>query len=375
MLIIYIIHILHINIISSNVLQQQLQQLEHSSLYHIKCNDNNNDDIVVSVCIGTESNCFPFKISTSFDETFILDGDVYARGYKYKESPTYKDVRTTLGRRYNDDFITGRYAIDDFHIQHTDIVIKQLQFIIVEKGITLNTTTTTSYIGVIGIGNEYAHSYKECGLFEKVFQMLKGTQRNISLMKHNIFIGSDMNMIKRLSQGKVMKRCNMISDYYSSNRNIIACQIDSSFIYDERYSYIEHKSGRENIKFNYDIDDMYIPYHVYEYIKMLILPSKGECYENITHNGKHIIQCNFNNDNYAIKNEIYLNLQQRKIFMFINNFTMRFILYDLFNWNEMYFRGIYHEKHNEWILGKHFLNRYILTIDKHDNYIYITNNS
>lgn len=372
MLIIYIIHILHINIIISNVLQQQL---EHSSLYHIKCNDN--DNIVVNVCIGTESNCFPFKLSTSFDETFILDGYVYTRGYKYKESSTYKDVRTTLGRKYNDDFITGRYAIDDFHIQHTDIVVKQLQFIIVEKAITLN-TTTTSYIGVIGIGNEYLHSYKECGLFEKVFRMLKGTQRNISLMKHNIFIGSDMNVIKRLSQGKVMKRCDMISDYYSSNRNIIACQIDSSFIYDEKYNYIEYKSGRENIKFTYDIDDMYIPYHVYEYIKMLILPSKGkgECYETITHKVKHIIQCNFNNDNYAIKNEIYFNLKRRKIFIFINNFNMRFILDDLFNWNEMYFRGIYHEKHkNEWILGKHFLNKYILTIDKNDNYIYITNNT
>ena len=365
MLIIYIIHILHINIVISH-------SLSHSSLYHITCNDHN--DFVLNVCVGSENNCFPFKVSTSFDETFVLDGDVYGKGYNYKESPTFKNVSTTLGRKFNDEFITGRYAKDDFHIQHTDIVIRELQFIIVEKGIDLN---NTNYIGVIGIGNEYAHSYKECGLFEKVFQMLNSSKRNLSLMKHNMFIGTEMNAIKRLSQGKVMKRCKMMSDYYSSNRNIIACEVDSSFVYDDKYNYIEHKSGKEKIKFSYDINDMYIPYHIYEHIKSLILPlkGKGECYENITRNGQHIIQCDFNNDNYAVKNEIYFNLKRRKIFMFINDFNISFVLDELFNWSEMYFRGIYHEKHNDWILGKHFLDQHILSLDKTDNYIYITSNS
>ena len=344
--------------------------LAHSSLYHLACDS----EFVINVCVGKETNCLPFKLSTSFEETFVLDGDVYAKGYKYKESPTFKNMLSGLGRKYNDEYITGRYAKDDFYIQHTDIVVKGLQFIIVEKGIDLS---NTNYIGVIGIGNEYAYSYKDSGFFQKLFLTItNGKRRNLSLMRNGLLIGTDVSAITRLSTGKVMKRCSIVNDR-SDSKNVIACQIDSSFIYNEKYKYVEYKSGKEKIKFSYDSDDMYVPRHVYENIKNLLFPFEGrdECRESVTRGGQHKIKCDFDRDDYTVKNEIYYNLSQRKLFLFINNFTVSFALDELFDWKATYFRALYHENDDNWVLGRHFLDKHMLTIDKSDNCIYITTNS
>lgn len=36
---------------------------------------------------------------------------------------------------------------------------------------------------------------------------------------------------------------------------------------------------------------------------------------------------------------------------------------------------MYYERNKDWVFGRQFLEKYILTIDKNENYIYLTNNN
>ena len=284
------------------------------SKYIFDFQDNLYENFIVTVCISKLTNCFPFKLSLSVKQVMVLDGENYPGGYKSNESESFKKIDVSLGKPYNDDYIYGRYGKDTIYLNNTDIAIENFQFIIIEKGIKQN---NINFFGVIGIGYVYEYIDKDSGLLDKILLNadFKPNCKNLSLMKTKMLIGTELKSILDISKNKVIKKCKIVQD--SSYDGLFACKIQSSFIYDTDYRFVEYIFDEQKVKFSVEQKDFYVPLDMYNFVKDIILPKKGntECFEEISKRGKHKIKCNFSTTNYAYKNFVHFNLLRRKIYL------------------------------------------------------------
>lgn len=207
------------------------------STYILDFQDNLYENFIVTVCISKLTNCFPFKLSLYVKQVMVLVGENYPGGYKSNESESFKKIDVSQEKPYNDDYIYRRYGKDTIYLNNTDITIENFQFIIIQKGIKQN---NINFFGVIGIGYVYEYIDKDSGLLDKILLNadFKPNRKNLSLMKTKKLIGTELESILDISKNKVIKKCKIVQD--SSFDGLFACKIQSSFIYDTDYRFVEH---------------------------------------------------------------------------------------------------------------------------------------
>ena len=320
-------------------------------------NENNNDDklsidnkFIITVCIGTPKQCFPFLVTTYLQNTFILSSEFVPFGFDYKKSKTYHNTNITLGHRYGTTYISGYYIFDTLSIPSVNIDIPNFKIILVNYGFKSN-----KIYGVIGLGNDYTKYDTDSNFILKLFTNNNIKYKTVSITNNNLYIGNDPFQLHKLYERQVKRTCDL-----NTSSDLFYCFTENAMIYNDKE--LLYKVNKQKLYFNTQDYHIYVPYDFFFYIiadifyTPLTLDDCQEITERETNSA--FIKCNENGMKYADK---------IKIRIFIDKWSLTFDLKSLFNSKgESFIMKSEHCK-NDWVFGNIILNKYLISFDKENN--------
>ncbi len=116
-----------------------------------KLSDSN--QILVEVCLGTPSHCYPFKVVTNINECFIFDSSLLQIGYDFKSSSTARLEEEYVSFEHAYRQYEGYVASDFISITGTNIFLPGFPFYVATK--VKGGALPTNYIGVLGLGKKF----------------------------------------------------------------------------------------------------------------------------------------------------------------------------------------------------------------------------
>lgn len=113
------------------------------------------NQIIVTVCLGTPRNCYPFKLATNMNECYILHKDLIHFGFDDKASSTFQSNDDSMWFEVQHQMLHGEIVSDTLTIPDTPIELERFVFYLVKQEEGLKTLRTKDYVGVLGLGKKY----------------------------------------------------------------------------------------------------------------------------------------------------------------------------------------------------------------------------
>ena len=111
--------------------------------------------VIVTVCLGTPRNCYPFKLATNMNECYILHKDLIHFGFDDKASSTFQYNNDTMWFEVQHQMLHGEIVSDTLTIPDTPIELERFVFYLIKQEEGLKTVRTREYVGVLGLGKKY----------------------------------------------------------------------------------------------------------------------------------------------------------------------------------------------------------------------------
>ena len=111
--------------------------------------------IIITVCLGTPRNCYPFKLATNMNECYILHKDLIHFGYDDKASLTFQSNNDAMWFEVQNQMLHGEIVSDTLTIPDTPIELDHFVFYLIKQEEGLKTVRTREYVGVLGLGKKY----------------------------------------------------------------------------------------------------------------------------------------------------------------------------------------------------------------------------
>lgn len=111
--------------------------------------------IIITVCLGTPRNCYPFKLATNMNECYILHKDLIHFGYDDKASSTFQSNHDSMWFEVQHQMLHGEIVSDTLTIPSTPIELDHFVFYLIKQEDGLQTVRTRDYVGVLGLGKKY----------------------------------------------------------------------------------------------------------------------------------------------------------------------------------------------------------------------------
>jgi hypothetical protein len=111
--------------------------------------------IIITVCLGTPRNCYPFKLATNMNECYILHKDLIHFGYDDKASSTFQSHKDSMWFEVQHQMLHGEIVSDTLTIPSTPIELDRFVFYLIKQEDGLKTVRSREYVGVLGLGKKY----------------------------------------------------------------------------------------------------------------------------------------------------------------------------------------------------------------------------
>ena len=169
------------------------------------------NQIIITLCLGTPPQCFPFKLATNQIETFIFSKDLKENGFDPYASSTYIPSENKIELNQGNTNLVAVVSEDTLTIPSIDLTLEAFTFTLVEEG-NLNTDT---YMGVLGLGKRFEES--EFSIISHLFVLDHIDQLLFSLNYNKATDGSrggylSIGYHEQIGDKKVYKSCTLVEE-------------------------------------------------------------------------------------------------------------------------------------------------------------------
>jgi hypothetical protein len=109
------------------------------------------NQLIVNLCIGTPPQCFPFKISTTQVETFIVSKRINQDGYEPNDSSTFRETEDKYEVSNKNTNLIATIVSDKLTIPSISFTLETFSFGLVDEG----SLDAVNYVGVLGLGKRF----------------------------------------------------------------------------------------------------------------------------------------------------------------------------------------------------------------------------
>ena len=112
------------------------------------------NQLIVNLCIGTPPQCFPFKISTTQVETFIVSKRINQDGYEPDDSSTFRETEDKYEVSNKNTNLIATIVSDKLTIPSISFTLETFSFGLITDG----SFDAVNYVGVLGLGKRFEES-------------------------------------------------------------------------------------------------------------------------------------------------------------------------------------------------------------------------
>ena len=317
------------------------------------------NQIIITLCLGTPPQCFPFKLATNQIETFIFSKDIKENGFDAFASSTYIPSENKIELNQGNTNLLAIVSEETFTIPSIDLKLEAFTFSLVEEG-NLNTDT---YVGVLGLGKRFEES--EFSIISHLFVMDHIDHLVFSLNYNKATDGSRGGYLsfgyhEQIEDHKVYKSCTLVEeDEREPSFDVFIDSIIYSFPNDEGNA--RSFKRRQPAYFSPGANKIFCPSNFFKFLRRRVLRRElgdgGICYVKESSSFEYIV-CNEDIFNKKIgelkfvfgKWSVGIDLEE----LFVHGQDDEYIL-EIYKLPDSY--------ESKWILGYPFLKRYPVVFD------------
>ena len=317
------------------------------------------NQIIITLCLGTPPQCFPFKLATNQIETFIFSSQNRENGFDVSSSSTYKPSEDKIELNQGNTNLLAVVSEDTLTIPSIDLTLESFTFSLIEQG-DLNTDT---YMGVLGLGKRFEEN--EFSIISHLFVMDHIDHLLFSLNYNKATDGARGGYLSfgyhdQIEDNKVYKSCTLVEeDEREPSFDVYIDSIIYNFPNDEGNA--RSFKRRQPAYFSPGANKIFCPANFFRFLRKRILRRElgdgGICYVKDNTSFEYIV-CN---------KEIF-NKKLGELKFVFGKWSVGIDLSELFarGKNDEYVLEIYKlpdSYESKWILGYPFLKRYPVVFD------------
>ena len=317
------------------------------------------NQIIITLCLGTPPQCFPFKLATNQIETFIFSSQNRENGFDVSSSSTYKPSEDKIELNQGNTNLLAVVSEDTLTIPSIDLTLESFTFSLIEQG-ELNTDT---YMGVLGLGKRFEEN--EFSIISHLFVMDHIDHLLFSLNYNKATDGARGGYLSfgyhdQIEDNKVYKSCTLVEeDEREPSFDVYIDSIIYNFPNDEGNA--RSFKRRQPAYFSPGANKIFCPANFFRFLRKRILRRElgdgGICYVKDNTSFEYIV-CN---------KEIF-NKKLGELKFVFGKWSVGIDLSELFarGKNDEYVLEIYKlpdSYESKWILGYPFLKRYPVVFD------------
>ena len=322
---------------------------------------NDTNQILTNVCLGTPPQCFPFKISTSINASFVFGISLFNLGYNPKKSSTASALGSSVYFQYFLNKYQGNIIKDTLTIPGTSFKLENFPLYIVSKG-----EIPEFFVGVIGLGRKYVesqYSFLEMGKKSNYYEKLKFEIE----YKKNKYGTLKLGYVNT-SNSKIYKPTIMIDDKYEPRYLTIL----SGIIYHKEIKYNPFSitmtyNTPQIVLFSPGASHIFCPEEVFSFLLQSIFSedfSIFDCHSEKRGNNFNTLKCK-NNVLAVDKGNLFFVFGKWSINLKINNLFFQ-CHEELMCFHIMGVIG-----GNKWVFGHPFLKKFSTVCDSENSLIYL----
>ena len=317
------------------------------------------NQIIITLCLGTPPQCFPFKLATNQIETFIFSLQNRENGFDVSSSSTYKPSDDKIELNQGNTNLLAIVSEDTLTIPSIDLTLESFTFSLIEQG-DLNTDT---YMGVLGLGKRFEEN--EFSIISHLFVMDHIDHLLFSLNYNKATDGARGGYLSfgyhdQIEDNKVYKSCTLVEeDEREPSFDLYIDSIIYNFPNDEGNA--RSFKRRQPAYFSPGANKIFCPANFFRFLRKRVLRRElgdgGICYVKDNTSFEYIV-CN---------KEIF-NKKLGELKFVFGKWSVGIDLSELFarGNNDEYVLEIYKlpdSFESKWILGYPFLKRYPVVFD------------
>ena len=317
------------------------------------------NQIIITLCLGTPPQCFPFKLATNQIETFIFSLQNRENGFDVSSSSTYKPSDDKIELNQGNTNLLAIVSEDTLTIPSIDLTLESFTFSLIEQG-DLNTDT---YMGVLGLGKRFEEN--EFSIISHLFVMDHIDHLLFSLNYNKATDGARGGYLSfgyhdQIEDNKVYKSCTLVEeDEREPSFDVYIDSIIYNFPNDEGNA--RSFKRRQPAYFSPGANKIFCPANFFRFLRKRVLRRElgdgGICYVKDNTSFEYIV-CN---------KEIF-NKKLGELKFVFGKWSVGIDLSELFarGNNDEYVLEIYKlpdSFESKWILGYPFLKRYPVVFD------------
>ena len=317
------------------------------------------NQIIITLCLGTPPQCFPFKLATNQIETFIFSSQNRENGFDASSSSTYKPSDDKIELNQGNTNLLAIVSEDTLTIPSIELTLESFTFSLIEQG-ELNTDT---YMGVLGLGKRFEEN--EFSIISHLFVMDHIDHLLFSLNYNKATDGARGGYLsfgyhEQIEDNKVYKSCTLVEeDEREPSFDVYIDSIIYNFPNDEGNA--RSFKRRQPAYFSPGANKIFCPANFFRFLRKRVLRRElgdgGICYVKDNTSFEYIV-CN---------KEIFSKKIGELKFVF-GKWSVGIELSELFarGKNDEYVLEIYKlpdSYESKWILGYPFLKRYPVVFD------------
>ena len=317
------------------------------------------NQLIITLCLGTPPQCFPFKLATNQIETFIFSSQNRENGFDVSSSSTYKPSDDKIELNQGNTNLLAIVSEDTLTIPSIELTLESFTFSLIEQG-ELNTDT---YMGVLGLGKRFEEN--EFSIISHLFVMDHIDHLLFSLNYNKATDGARGGYLsfgyhEQIEDNKVYKSCTLVEeDEREPSFDVYIDSIIYNFPNDEGNA--RSFKRRQPAYFSPGANKIFCPANFFRFLRKRVLRRElgdgGICYVKDNTSFEYIV-CN---------KEIFSKKIGELKFVF-GKWSVGIELSELFarGKNDEYVLEIYKlpdSYESKWILGYPFLKRYPVVFD------------
>ena len=317
------------------------------------------NQLIITLCLGTPPQCFPFKLATNQIETFIFSSQNRENGFDVSSSSTYKPSDDKIELNQGNTNLLAIVSEDTLTIPSIELTLESFTFSLIEQG-ELNTDT---YMGVLGLGKRFEEN--EFSIISHLFVMDHIDHLLFSLNYNKATDGARGGYLSfgyhdQIEDNKVYKSCTLVEeDEREPSFDVYIDSIIYNFPNDEGNA--RSFKRRQPAYFSPGANKIFCPANFFRFLRKRVLRRElgdgGICYVKDNTSFEYIV-CN---------KEIF-NKKIGELKFVFGKWSVGIELSELFarGKNDEYVLEIYKlpdSYESKWILGYPFLKRYPVVFD------------
>lgn len=332
-------------------------------VYKVELKDLNKHKRILTICIGSPQQCLPFKVSNELSVSCVSNALFYPNGFKWENSNTFSIVEKNKSLMYKNQELKGSYIKDYIQIDTTPILLKDLEFFMVDSGLLME-----GIAGILGLGVIDKISHRTFLQLAYESNLIENHAVHLSLRSIRPFIqfGLPLTTIEEIANPEQYDTRPQICYFASSEEKYLNCDLGSMIYYSEKSKEPPIiLPGNIPFFFNNEINGILCPYYFFRLLTENIFKpqmDRKEC-KIAQKDNTDVIICNHDLSEDIIGD----------FFFVMGKWSIKYSIKELFISEK---EGLVFQITNKdqgknyWMLGRSLFDKYDMILDYQMNLVY-----